>query len=91
MCHWTRSAPAASSRFDWMESGHIFLHRGANVLINWIDIVLDELYLQAINVGHTKPLFMDIDTSDHPSIVQKSYTLPLEHTQWVWSKFKMTL
>ena len=32
---------------------------------------------------------MDIDTRDHPLIAQKTYTLPLEHSQWVYEELEM--
>ena len=44
----------------------------------------DILSLHQVDVGHNKFLTMDIDTGDHPHTVQKLYTIPLKHTQWVW-------
>ena len=41
------------------------------------------------DIGHAKLLTMDIDTGDHPPIVQKPYTLPLKHSQWVHEELGM--
>ena len=41
------------------------------------------------DIGHTKLLTVDIDTGDHPSLAQKSYILPLKHTQLVWKEKEM--
>ena len=32
---------------------------------------------------------MDSDTGDHPPTVQKPYTLPQKHTQWVCNELEM--
>ena len=35
------------------------------------------------DIDNTKLPTMDIDTGVHPPIIQKQYTLPLKHTQWI--------
>ena len=39
--------------------------------------------LHQVDVGHNNLLTVDIDTGDHPSIMQKPYTLVLRHTHWI--------
>ena len=40
-------------------------------------------------MSHTKLYTMDIDTGDHPPIVQNPYTLPFKHTPWVRDELEM--
>ena len=55
---------------------------------------LNELYeeykdiflLHQGDIDQTKLLMMDVDTWDNAPIAQKSYALPLKHTQWVYGK-----
>ena len=46
----------------------------------------DILPLHQGDIGHTKLPTMDIDAGNHPPFVQKHYTLPLQHPQWVQGK-----
>ena len=41
------------------------------------------------DIHHTKLLTMYIDKEYHPSIVQKTYMLPLKHTQWVFEELEL--
>ena len=37
------------SSCEWAENGHMFLHQGADVLINSVDITINEPHLQTIS------------------------------------------
>ena len=44
---------------------------------------MDIFCLHQGDISQTKLLAMDIDTADYLPSVQKPYTLPLKHIQWV--------
>ena len=41
------------------------------------------------NIGKTSLIEMKIDTGDSPSIIQKPYTLPLQHAAWVQKELEI--
>ena len=47
------------------------------------DDYTDIVSLHSGDIGHTQHAMMNIDTGDHPPIVQKLYILPPKHIQWV--------
>ena len=44
---------------------------------------IDTFSADSGDIGKTPLLEVEIDTGDSPQITQKSYTLPLKHTEWV--------
>ena len=51
--------------------------------------IKDIFSLHQGDIGHAKLVAMDIDTGDHPPLVQKPYMLKLKHTQWIWEELEM--
>ena len=49
----------------------------------------DIFSVDSSDIGKTPLIKMEIDTGDSPPIIQKPYTLPLKHAEWVQKELEI--
>ena len=58
-------------------------------LKNYVESLKIYFLVDSSDIGKTPLIEMEIDTGDSPPIIQKPYTLPLKHAEWVQKELEI--